>query len=63
MPTPRVNPDRVLTAAERQARRRELLLQRLATAVVVLHRIAEAETLSVARWHATEGLRLLEEPR
>jgi hypothetical protein len=60
MPTPRVHPDRVLTAAERQARRRELLERRIATAVVVLHRIAEAETLTVARWHATEGLRLLE---
>jgi hypothetical protein len=57
MPTPRVHADRVLTAAERQARRRELLLHRLALAAAALVLIAEkARTLEEARTLAREAL-------
>jgi hypothetical protein len=57
MPTPRVNPDRVLTAAERQARRRELLERRVALFREALEYIRdEAQTLADARKLAAEAL-------
>ncbi|HEY2619635.1 MAG TPA: hypothetical protein VGI78_20000 [Acetobacteraceae bacterium] len=57
MPTPRVNPDRVLTAAERQARRRELLERRVALFRETLEYIRDdAATLADARKLAEEAL-------
>jgi hypothetical protein len=59
MPTPRVNPERVLTAAERQARRRELLERRIAVLEVAAVRIAdEATTLAEAQTLARDALEL-----
>jgi hypothetical protein len=57
MPTPRVNPERVLTAAERQARRRELLLAQIAALRETLAQIAEAPSVATARALAAEALR------
>jgi hypothetical protein len=60
MPTPRLNPERPQTAAERQARRRERLAEERAVAIEALVRIAaEARTLAEARRLAIEALELV----
>jgi hypothetical protein len=59
MPTPRVNPERVMTGAERQARRRELLERRIAVLEVAAVRIVdEATTLAEAQALARDALEL-----
>jgi hypothetical protein len=57
MPTPRVNPDRVLTAAERQARRRALLVAQIEALRETLAQIAKAPSVATARALAAEALR------
>jgi hypothetical protein len=64
MPTPRVLPDRVLTAAERQARRHAKAAQRLQDAREALEAVIAARTIAQARGVAVTALaQMLVEPR
>jgi hypothetical protein len=61
MPTPRVNPDRTLTNAERQRRKRDREASERARYRDALELIMQARTLSAAKQLAAEALQPAEQ--